>query len=111
MESNFIRRLLPAGAFDQFDHPIHERLARIGRHLNNDSIGKNRGAAGDGRAIAPGFLRMTGADSPVMADSLMVVAAPSMISPSAVNQVVGFANEQVAAAGSRPGDDLFGLGR
>ena len=55
---------------------------------------------------SPPLSRMTGADSPVMADS-STLAMPSITSPSAGNDVAGFADDQVALLQVRGGDFLF----
>jgi hypothetical protein len=55
-------------------------LARVGRDADDDPVGKDARAAGDGAAVAAAS-RMTGADSPVIADS-STEAMPSMTSPS-----------------------------
>ena len=37
------------------DHPVDERLARLGGDLHDDPVGQHRGAAGDRGAVAAGF--------------------------------------------------------
>ena len=55
VQRDFVRRLLPLGAFDQRDHAIEECLAGIGRDLDLDLIGEHARAAGHRRAVASGF--------------------------------------------------------
>ena len=52
IERNFVRRLLPFGAFDQPDHAIEEGRARRRRDAHADPIGQHLRAAGDGGAVA-----------------------------------------------------------
>ena len=54
-ERQFVRRLLPLGAFDQRDHAVDEGRARRGGDPHLDQVGQHRRAAGDGRAVAAGF--------------------------------------------------------
>ena len=55
VERDLVRRLLPLGAFDERDHPVEERLARLGRDAHDDLVGEHPGAAGDRRAVAAGL--------------------------------------------------------
>ena len=80
VQRDLVRRLLPLGAFDQRDHPIEEGLAGIRRDAHDDPVRQHARAAGDRRRSPPAS-RITGADSPVIADS-STLATPSMISPS-----------------------------
>ena len=52
VEGDLVRRLLAAGALDQRDHPVEERLARLGGDPHDDPVGQHPGAAGDRRAVA-----------------------------------------------------------
>jgi hypothetical protein len=54
-QRQFVRRLLPLGAFDQRDHPVDEGRARRGGDFHLDEVGEHGGAAGDGRAVAAGL--------------------------------------------------------
>ena len=40
------------GAFDQRDHPVEERLARVGGDPDDEPVREHLGAAGDRRAVA-----------------------------------------------------------
>ena len=55
VERDFVRRLLPLGAFDQRDHAVEERFARIGGDADNEPIGQDARAAGDAAAVAAAF--------------------------------------------------------
>ena len=48
-------RLPPLGALDEGDHPVEERLAGLLGHLDDEHVGEEAGAAGDGRAVAAGL--------------------------------------------------------
>ena len=50
VERDLVRRLLPLGAFDERDHPVEERLARIRRHLHANPVGQHLRAAGHRRS-------------------------------------------------------------
>ena len=52
VEGDLVRRLLAFGAFDHRDHAIEERLARIGRDLDDEPVGEDARAGDDGAAIA-----------------------------------------------------------
>ena len=52
VERDLVRRLLPLGPFDERDHPVEERLARIGRDLHPDPVGQHLRAAGHRGAVA-----------------------------------------------------------
>ena len=81
VQRDLVRRLLPVGALDQGDHPVDEALARLLGDLHDDPVGQHPGAAGDRGLRSPPDSRITGADSPVIADS-STLAMPSMTSPS-----------------------------
>ena len=69
-ERDLVRRPLPLGALDERDHPVQERLARVGRDADDELVADDLRAAGHAdRMSVPGSLS-TGADSPVMAASL-----------------------------------------
>ena len=55
VQRDFVRSLLPRGAFDQRDHAIEKGLAGIRGDLHFDEIAENARAAGDGRAVAASF--------------------------------------------------------
>src|SRR5262249_4429079 len=79
-ERDLVRRALPDGPFDQGDHAVEERLA--GRRMSRTTIESDRTVAPPVTPDrSPPASRMTGADSPVIADS-STDATPSMISPS-----------------------------
>jgi hypothetical protein len=50
-----VRRLLPLGPLDQGDHPVDERLARLGGDLDHDPVRQHRGAAGHRGPVAAGL--------------------------------------------------------
>ena len=54
-QRDLVRGLLPVGALDERDHPVEERLARLGRDLHDDLVAQHPGAAGDRRAVAAGL--------------------------------------------------------
>ncbi len=54
-ERDLVRRLLPLRAFDERDHAVEERLARIRADCVHDAVGEHARAAGDRRAVAAGF--------------------------------------------------------
>ena len=49
VERDLVRRLLPLGAFDERDHPIEERVARIRGDADLDPVRQHARAAGDRR--------------------------------------------------------------
>ena len=51
-QGDLVRCLLAVGALDEGDHPVEERLARLGRDAHDDLVGQHAGAAGDRRAVA-----------------------------------------------------------
>ena len=51
-QRDLVRGLLPVGALDERDHPVEERLARLGGDPHDDLVAQHPGAAGDGRAVA-----------------------------------------------------------
>ena len=55
IERDFVRRLLPLGAFDQLDHAIEKGLAGIRRDAHDDFVREHARAAGDRRAVAARF--------------------------------------------------------
>lgn len=55
VERNLVGCLLTRGAFDERDHPVHERTARCCGDFHDDPVGENRRTTGDGAAIATGF--------------------------------------------------------
>ena len=55
VQRDLVRRLLPVGPLDERDHPVEERLARLGRDAHDDLVGQHPGAAGDRRAVAAGL--------------------------------------------------------
>ncbi len=55
LQGDLVGGLAPLGPFDQGDHPVQEGLARIGGDPDDDAVGDDRGAAGDGAAVAAGF--------------------------------------------------------
>ena len=52
VERDLVRRLLARRPFDERDHAIEERLARVRRDAHDDAIGQHLGAAGHRRAVA-----------------------------------------------------------
>ena len=55
VQGDLVGGLLAAGALDQGDHAVEERLARLGGDLHHDPVGQHPGAAGDRRAVAAGL--------------------------------------------------------
>src|SRR6185312_1169216 len=80
VQRDLVRRLLPLGTLDERDHPVDERCARHRRDLDHDAVRQHLGAPVTALRSPPDS-RMTGADSPVMADS-STEATPSTTSPS-----------------------------
>jgi hypothetical protein len=80
-QRDFVRRLLALRAFHQGNHPVQKSFARIDGDADLDFVGEHR-VPPVTALRSPPLSRITGADSPVMADS-STVAAPSMTSPSA----------------------------
>ena len=54
-ERDLVRRLAPAGALDQGDHPVEEALAGLLGDLDDDPVREHPGAAGDRAAVAAGL--------------------------------------------------------
>ena len=54
-QGDLVRGLLPVRPLDQGDHPVEEGLAALGRDAHDDPVREDRGAAGDGRAVAAGL--------------------------------------------------------
>ena len=79
-QRDLVRRLLPRRAFHQGDHAVQKGFAGIGGDADLDPVRQHFRSAGDGRPVAAAS-RITGADSPVMADS-STEATPSITSPS-----------------------------
>ena len=52
VERDLVRRLLPRGALDERNHPVEERLARVGGDAHLDPVREHARAARDRRAIA-----------------------------------------------------------
>ncbi len=40
-QRDLVRGLLPVGALDERDHPVEERLARLGRDLHDDLVAEH----------------------------------------------------------------------
>ena len=79
-QGDLVGRALADGAFDQGDHPVEERFAGAAGDL--DTIRSERTTVPPVTPDrSPPASRMTGADSPVIADS-STEATPSIISPS-----------------------------
>jgi hypothetical protein len=55
VQRDFVRRLLPLGAFDQPDHAIEEGRAGRGGDAHADPVGQHLRAAGHRGAVAAGF--------------------------------------------------------
>ena len=55
VERDLVRRLLSVGAFDERDHAIEERLARVGGDLDPDPVREHARAAGHGGAVSAGL--------------------------------------------------------
>ena len=81
IQRNLIRRLLPLRAFHQRDHAVQKRLAGVGRNPHHNHVAQHARSAGHRRLRSPPASRITGALSPVMADS-STDATPSITSPS-----------------------------
>ena len=54
-ERDLVRRLAPLGALDQGDHPVEEGAAGLLGDFDDDPVGEDLGAAGDGGAVAAGL--------------------------------------------------------
>ena len=54
-EGDLVRRLAPRRAFDERDHPLHERLAGLLRDLHDDPVRQHARAARDRAAVAAGL--------------------------------------------------------
>ena len=52
VERDLVGRLLALGALDHRDHPVEERLARVGRDADDEPVGQDARAAGDRAAVA-----------------------------------------------------------
>ena len=50
-KGDLVRRLLPAGPFDQVDHPVEEGLPWLGRYPDHDSVREHLRPPGDRRAV------------------------------------------------------------
>ena len=87
VQRDLVGRLAPLGTLDERDHPIEERLPGLLRDLDDDPVAEHAGSPRDG-ARSPPDSRMTGADSPVIADSSTeampstTVPSPGMTSPA-----------------------------
>ena len=51
-EGDLVGRLLPLRPLDEADHPVEERLARVGPDPDHDAVGEDLRAPGDRRAVA-----------------------------------------------------------
>ena len=69
-------------AFDQRDHAVEKTVRLVHRDANDDAVAESTRVPPVTALRSPPLSRMTGADSPVMADS-STLAMPSMTSPSA----------------------------
>ena len=109
VQRDLVRRLLPLGALDQGDHPVEERLARsavIRTTMRSDSTLVPPVTA----ERSPPDSRITGADSPVIADS-STDAMPFDDLAVGRDQVAGLAHHDVALAQLGRGDELLGCRR
>ena len=52
VQRDLVGRLLAAGALDERDHAVDERLARLRGDAHDDAVGEHARAAGDGAAVA-----------------------------------------------------------
>ena len=102
-ERDLVRRLAPLGALDERDHAVQERLAGLLRDLDDDLVGGTRVPPVTALRSPPDS-RITGADSPVIADSSTVampsitVPSPGIISPASTTTT---SPRRSSAAGSR----------
>src|SRR6185436_1446781 len=55
VERDLVRRLLALRSLDHGDHPVEERLAGIGRDLDDEPVGEHAGPARDRAAVATGL--------------------------------------------------------
>ena len=116
-ERDLVGRLLALRALDQRDHAVEEGLARIGGDAHLDPVGDDRGAAGDGAAIAAALAN----DRRRFAGDRGLVDRGDALDHFAVagNDVAGLDQHHVAAAQLRspapsrslpPRSDQLGLG-
>ena len=54
-EGDLVGGLLPVGPFHQGDHAVQEGVAPLGGDADDDAVGEDLGAAGDGRAVTAGL--------------------------------------------------------
>ena len=100
VQRDLVGRLLARRALDQRDHPVEERLARVGGDAHDDAVGEHLGAAGDRRAVAAALAdhrRRLAGDGRLVdrGDALDDLAV-------AGDQLAGLDDHQVALAQRRP---------
>ena len=61
VERDLVGSLLADRTLDQGDHAVEEALAGLGRHLHDDPVGEDAGAAGHARVVAAGLADHRGA--------------------------------------------------
>ena len=93
-QGDLVGRLPARGALDQRDHPVDEGLARPRGDPHDDPVRQHRVPPVTALRSPPDS-RMTGADSPVIADS-STEATPSTTSPSPGITLAGLDDDQVA---------------
>ena len=102
VQRDLVRRLLPAGALDQGDHPVDEALARLLGDLDDDAVRQHLRAAGDRVAVAAALADHRRA---LTGDRALVDAGDAVDDVAvAGDDVAGLADDPVAlAAVAAPG--------
>ena len=105
-QRDLIRRLLTVRAFDQGDHPVDERLSPLGGDAHDDAVREHLRAAGHRGTVAAGLAD----DRRRLAGDRRLVDRGDAFDDLAVggNDVVGFADDQVALGEQRRRDQLLG---
>ena len=96
VERDLVRGLAPLGALDERDHAVEERLARAPASPGSRAGRRAACVPPVTAERSPPASRITGADSPVIADS-STEPTPSMISPSAGMTSPALDDDDVAA--------------
>ena len=106
VERDLVRRLLALRALDEGDHPVEERLAGVGRDLDDDPVGEDPGAARDGAPVAAGLAD----DRSGLAGDGGLVDRGDALDDLAVggDDVAASHDDAVALAEFGGGDTLFG---
>ena len=106
-EGDLVRRLAPRGALDERDHAVEERLPGLLGDLDHDRSESTRVPPVTALRSPPDS-RMTGADSPVIADSSteampsITVPSPGMSSPASTTTTSPRTSSDARFASRRP---------